>query len=171
MGETKYWDEFISPETHEVMTNYRIQFGKTFDKILEKLNKKAKNMNLKEIAANSKSGKIFDVKFKYRNVGELLNGKYATSRSAGNYLAGFNAQGSKMHGFPISFNKFQKLAGALHIENSHGKKLNKMQMFDIMMIGRYGGCSDRSKFVAPTWGEVYYQYRMSARGWINSKKQ
>ena len=39
--------------------------------------------------------KYLDLKTKegYKNVGMLLNGKYATSRSAGNYLAGLNTAG------------------------------------------------------------------------------
>ena len=44
----------------------------------------------------------------------MLNGKYATSRSAGNYLAGKNAAVGTLGGVNISFDAFQNLAGALH---------------------------------------------------------
>ena len=60
----------------------------------------------------------------YAGVGGLLNGKYATSRSAGNFLAGYNAEGGTYFGVGISFKTFQKLAGALHIEESNGKRLS-----------------------------------------------
>ena len=73
----------------------------------------------------------------YAGVGGLLNGKYATSRSAGNFLAGYNAEGGTYFGVGISFKTFQKLAGALHIEESNGKRLSKWQMADIVIRGTY----------------------------------
>ncbi|MEM6830128.1 MAG: RHS repeat-associated core domain-containing protein, partial [Bacteroidota bacterium] len=173
VGETEHSDEFVSPETGKPMTNYKLQIGKSFDPIIADMNAKSKGMNLMEIAQASKKGKLFDIKAIYKNVGALLNGKYATSRSAGNFLAGYNAVGSKLMGVGISFTTFQKLAGALHIENSHGKKLSEGQMFNIVTSGTYQS-SDISKFVAPLWGEVRYQYRMSRAGWnfgeTNGKK-
>ena len=164
MGETKYWDEFISPETGNVMTNYRIQFGKSFDPIINQKHAKAETMNLVEIAKASTGGGEFDIKKSLLNVAGLLDGKYATSRSAGNFLAGYNAQGGELYGVSISFEKFQKLAGALHIEESHGKKLTTAQMAMIVATGTYDS-SDPPAFKAPTWGEVVYQYRMSFIGW------
>jgi RHS repeat-associated protein len=164
VGETEYWDEFVSPETGKTMTNTRVQVGKSFDPIISKMNAKSKGMNLMEIAQASKKGQLFDIKTDYANVGALLNGKYATSRSAGNFLAGYNAEGGTMMGVGISFTTFQKLAGALHIENSHGKSLSRAQMLDIVTLGTYIG-SDMRKFVAPTFGEVNYQYRQSRAGW------
>lgn len=164
-GSTLFWDEFVSPETGLVFSNYKIQFGKSFDPIIERMHTKAKLMDLKQVAAASKAGKEFDIKVKYANVGGLLNGKYATVRSAGNFLAGYNARHATYYGFGISFTTFQKLAGALHIENSHGNKLTKDQMEDIVLFGTYDNSSDISKFVAPRYGEVPYQYRMSRLGW------
>jgi len=170
VGETAYWNEFVSPEDGTTMTQYNVQVGKSFDPIISEMNAKSKDMNLIEIAQASKSGKLFDIKSDYKNVGGLLNGKYATSRSAGNFLAGYNAEGGTILGAGISFTTFQKLAGALHIENSHGNQLSKGQMLDIVTLGTYIS-SDKSKFVAPTWGEVNYQYRQSRAGWQFGQNQ
>jgi len=41
------------------------------------------------------------------------------------------------------------LAGALHIEESHGKRLNAYQKADIVTLGYYQ-ISDISKFKSPT---------------------
>ena len=170
MGETEYWDEFVSPETGKALTNHRIQFGKSFDPIIAKMHGLAEDMDLAEIASKSAGGQLFDIKKNYVGVGGLLNGKYATSRSAGNFLAGYNAEGGTYFGVGISFKTFQKLAGALHIEESNGKRLSKGQMASIVILGTYNS-SDIKKFVAPTYGEVNYQYRMSLAGWNFGKKK
>lgn len=170
MGETENWDEFVSPETGKTLTNYKIQFGKSFDPIIADMHEKAKDMDLKEIASKSAGGQLFDIKKDYVGVGGLLNGKYATSRSAGNFLAGYNAEGATYFGTGISFTTFQKLAGALHIEESNGKRLSKGQMANIVLFGTYSS-SNIKKFVAPTYGEVNYQYRMSLSGWNLSAKK
>ena len=165
IGETEFWDEFVNPETGKVMTEYKIQIGKSFDPIIAKKNKEAQDMDLIDIAMASRGGGYFDIKKDYKNIGGLLNGKYATSRSAGNYLAGLNAEGGTFLGVGISFKTFQQLAGALHIEESNGRKLSKPQMVDIVLLGTYISPSDKSTFVAPTYGEVNYQYRQSKAGW------
>ena len=165
IGETEYWDEFVSPETGMTMTNYKLQIGKSFDPIIRDLHLRAKEMDLIEIANNSKGGELFDIKKDYPNVGALLNGKYATSRSAGNFLAGYNAESGSYFGFGISFKTFQQLAGALHIEESNGNQLSKWQMLDIVLFGHYNSNSDQSGYRSPTWGEVHYQYRRSLEGW------
>ena len=159
IGETAYWDEFISPETGQTMTNYTIQVSKSFDPIIEELSTQADNMDLKEIARESSVGGKFDIKVPYENVGGLLNGKYATSRSAGNYLAGYNAEGGTYFGVGISFDTFQKLAGALHVKGS----LSTTERMGIVLKGTSYG-------PAPTFGEIMYQYRMSKAGWEQSKK-
>jgi RHS repeat-associated protein len=169
MGETEFLDEFVSPTTGKAMTNTRIQFGKSFDSIIAKMHSEAEGMDLVDIAMGSSGGGLFDIKKDYPNVGGLLNGKYATARSAGNFLAGYNAEGGTYFGVGISFTTFQKLAGALHIEESNGRKLGKAQMFDIVTLGTYNS-ADRSKFIAPTYGELRYQYRMSLAGWNYEKK-
>ena len=158
VGETGHWDEFVSPETGETMTTTRIQFGESFDPVISEMSKKAEGMDLREIAANSGPGGDFDIKKDYKNVGRLLNGKYASSRSAGNYLAGYNAQGGTYFGAGISFETFQKLAGALHVEGN----LTNVQKADIVINGTSYG-------PPPAYGEVMYQYRMSKAGWNKAK--
>jgi hypothetical protein len=173
MGETEFWDEFVNPDNGTTMTNYKIQFGKSFDPIIKEMHEKTKDMDLKEIALESRGGTLFDIKKKYNNVGGLLNGKYATSRSAGNFLAGYNAEGATYFKASIEFTTFQKLAGALHIEESNNAKLSKWQMADIALTGDYNSANPNknAKFKSPTWGEVDYQYRMSKMGWDYGKKK
>ena len=151
------------------MSNYRIQVGKSFDPIIKKMHKKTLEMNLVEIASESTGGGLFDIKKDYPNVGGLLFGKYVTSRSAGNFLAGYNASQGKYMGIGIPFVTFQKLAGAVHIEESCGNRLSKSQMASIVLIGEYS-CSRPSDFVSPTYGEVMYQRRMSFIGWNYGKQ-
>ncbi len=165
IGETEHWDEFVNPETRATMTNYKLQIGKSFDPIIRRLHSEAMDMDLIEIANKSKGGELFDIKKDYPNVGALLNGKYATSRSAGNFLAGYNAESGTYFGISVSFSTFQQLAGALHIEESNERKLSKWQMVDIVIFGYYNSDSDKSNYKSPTWGEVPYQYRMSLKGW------
>lgn len=115
VGETQYLNEFVSheagKETGKSMTDYVLQLGKSFDPIIKKKATEAGDMNLQEIGSESGFGGPFDIKVPYKNVGGLLEGKYVTSRSAGNYLAGYNAEGGTMFGMNISFTTFQKLGG------------------------------------------------------------
>ncbi|NJO69200.1 MAG: hypothetical protein HC830_07900 [Bacteroidetes bacterium] len=120
----------------------------------------ADGMDLKEIAANSGPGGQFDIKAKYGNVAGLLDGKYATSRSAGNYLAGYNAEGGSYFGVSISFTTFQKLAGGLHVKGS----LTNSEKAGVVLKGTSYG-------PPPAYGEVMYQYRMSKLGWNASKNR
>ncbi|MBO7624778.1 MAG: hypothetical protein J6S82_05670, partial [Bacteroidales bacterium] len=167
MGETEFWDEFVSPETGETLTETKIQFGKSFMPIIKDMHEQSLNMDLAEIANKSMGGGVFDIKSKYSNVGGLLNGKYATSRSAGNFLAAYNASTGKKYGFRISFDTFQRLAGALHIQESSNNKLTNKQMRQIVLTGTFNPSNpqDIIKFIPPTYGEVDYQYRMSKMGW------
>jgi RHS repeat-associated protein len=151
MGETEYLDEFINPESGKVMTEYKIQFDKSFDPIIEELNNKAKKEDLIQIMLKSTGGKEYDIKSKYRNVGGKLGGKYVTSRSAGNYLAGKNAANGTLLGSTIEYSLFQKLAGALHVDGMAG-------VMKVLTLGTHYGRP-------PRYGESYYQYRMSIEGW------
>lgn len=131
------------------MTDTRIQFGSSFDPIIQKLAKQADGTGLTQIASNSGPGGDFDIKNDCPNVGRLLNRKYATSRSAGNYLAGYNANNGV-----IDYKTFQKLAGALHVNGS----LSSSEKSGIVLKGTSYG-------PPPAYGENMYQYRMSLRGW------
>lgn len=163
MGETEFWDEFF-PNFSSNGEGFTIQFGESFDGVVENMHNLSKDMNLKEIATNSAGGGLFDIKKDYPNIGRMLNGKYVSSRSAGNYLAGYNASRGTYFRIGISFETFQKLAGALHIEESAGRRLSTLQKVDIVIMGTYPR-ADLSKFKAPYWGEIPYQYRMSKKGW------
>ena len=162
MGKTQNWDEFISPEDGSVLKETCIQFGKSFDPIIKDMVAKAKEMDLMEIANKSAGGGLFDIKVKYKNVGALLDGNYVTARSAGNYLAGYNAANGTIMGVGITFDTFQKLAGALHIKEAAGERLSISEKIDIVLNGTsYGN--------PPTYGEQYYQFRMSRIGWERAK--
>ena len=160
MGETEYWDEFVSPETGRTLTETKMQFKKSFDPIIKDMAGKAADMNLKEIAAESGPNGEFDIKVKYKNTGALLNGMYATSRSAGNYLAGYNAAQGTYYGIGIQFIGFQKLAGALHVKG----QLTNSEKKDIILNGTSYG-------PPPAYGENMYQYRMSRAGWYQAKSK
>jgi RHS repeat-associated protein len=166
MGETEYWDEFINPETGKVLTDHKIQFGRSFDPVIERMHSSSKGMFPWQIARESRTGGNFDIKNNYQNVGALLKGRYATSRSAGNFLAGYNASSIPL----LSFDRFQRLAGALHIEEQHGVRLSRSDMMDIVLGGTYVS-SDHSRFKPPLWGENFYQYRMSLRGWNHGSQR
>jgi RHS repeat-associated protein len=105
MGETEYWDEFLDHDyktgevTGSIAKDAKILFGTSFDSDISRLNKEATSSTLGavEVAYQSTNGQKYDIKTDVKviapngpNTGRLLNGKYATARSAGNYLAGMN---------------------------------------------------------------------------------
>lgn len=122
MGGTGHWDEFRDHDdrTGAILGNVapgaRILFGQSFDSALQSLAKEAANMSLRDIAAQEIPGGRFDVKNDKTvapygpNTGELLNGTYATARSAGDYLAGYNGAIGTVGGVHISWETFQKMA-------------------------------------------------------------
>jgi filamentous hemagglutinin len=83
--------------------------------------------------------------------GFLYNGKYVSLREAGNLLAGMNAAQFKME-----YSDFQKGAGALQSGGIIGAAMYKL-------FGKTYG-------TAPYWGENYYQYRSSLRGYYSVKQ-
>ena len=92
----------------------------------------------------------------FPDTGGLLNGKYVSSRSAGNYLAGFNAaKATTILGHYTNFETFQKLAGTLHL---YGKKGLLLRAPRILLSGKSYG-------EPPAYGELQYQYRQSKAGW------
>ncbi|GAB6010288.1 RHS repeat domain-containing protein, partial [Dysgonomonas reticulitermitis] len=160
MGETEYWDEFLDLENENSNVVGTIKFGESWDDIIAEKAAQAKDMNIKDIAMGSKPGGTFDVKKDYPNgEGRLLNGKYATARSAGNYLAGYNA--SQSGNVPGGFATFQKLAGAVHVKQRAFSKWDAVNV--VIFRNTYGP--------APYYGEIYYQYRRSLAGWKDAKKK
>ena len=164
MGETEYWDEFRAHSESgailpEVAANAKIRFGESFDEDIKQLNSEAKSMSLSEIAENSTLNKKFDIKNDKSiapdgpNTGKLLNGKYATARSAGNYLAGYNGATGNQAGFYISKDTYMRMAGALHQRKWDGGKTAMKIMF--------GGASYGS---APYFGETPHAGRRISEG-------
>ena len=164
MGETEYWDEFLD-SNGKIPKGMRIEYGLTFDSDFADYAAKASTMNIIKLAMESTGRGSLNVKNRYGNIGRMFRGKFITSRSLGNYLAGYNASNAM-----ISFEAFQKIAGALHIEENYGKKsLTPFDMATIVLLGTYNS-SKPMMFKAPLWGEDYYQFRMSRKGWNHGNK-
>ena len=91
--------------------------------------------------------------------GRMLEGKYATARSAGNYLAGWNGKTGTY--FKMHLNQFQymNLAGSLQQEKYNGV----WTAFDIIFLGKTFG-------EAPYYGEIEYSGRMIINGWNTKLK-
>jgi len=130
MGTTAYINEFAAIDgngsylknkdgSFVVAKNATIRFGDSFDEDISRLNAEAQKMSLGDIANNSTNGKKFDIKVDKsiapdgEYTGKLLNGKYASARSAGNYLAGFNGATSTQYGFYVDYVIYANMAGAL----------------------------------------------------------
>jgi RHS repeat-associated protein len=162
MGVTEFWDEFRDhdPNTGAIMPGVpegaKIIFGYGFDDLVTLMHDLTKYMSLDEIQQDEHPGKLFDIKTiapEGPYTGGLLNGKYVTARSAGNYLAGLNAAtGTQLH-FHISFETFMKMAGALHVLG----KLDFATAARIAITGKEYG-------PAPWYGEIEYAGRMAKEG-------
>ena len=118
MGETEYWDEF--GDENSVISNSRIYYNTSWDNEVERLNRVANSMSLFEVAIESLPNGNFDIKTNRElapngsGTGRLLRGKYATIRSAGNFLAGMNGATGTILGKRISLGMYMRMAGALH---------------------------------------------------------
>ncbi|WP_131539592.1 hypothetical protein [Pedobacter nototheniae] len=166
MGETEHWDEFVTPGSGKAQG--RIEFGKSWDGIIDSKHKEAKDLDLKQIANESKSSTEkriykFDIKANKEiapygpMTGGLLDGKYATARSAGNYLAGYNGRTGTYFGVHISLTTYMKLAGALQ-----QGQYNSTNAMKIVMFGKSYGPS-------PWYGEIEYTGRRVTQGWNSSR--
>jgi hypothetical protein len=160
MGETENLDEFINPDNGEIDTGARIRFGESWQPTIDKYEKLAEGMSLTEVAAKSRNKQEFDFKWKEGDspdgisTGRLLNGKYATARSAGNYMAGYNAATRSLYGYSVSKDQYIRLAGAYQAGAWDGK--NKATAIFIMLGAGYGS--------APYYGEIPYSGRMQLKG-------
>ena len=150
MGETAYWDEFLAADG-EVIKNARIYFGQSWDLSLESLNKEANSLGLYKVALKSLPGEKYDLKSQRvyyapygPGTGRLLRGKYATVRSAGNFLAGMNGATGTFMGKHISLELYMRLAGLLHSVTNN---------------------FSTNPFSAPYYGEVDYAGRMIVAGY------
>ena len=125
-GETEFWDEFRAHdnETGEVLPSIQegatIMFGESWDYAIDLKNREANKMDLSDVAVRSLPNKSFDIKTNTvfaphgPATGKKLNGKYATARSAGNYLAGMNGATGTYGGKHISLGTYMRLAGFVH---------------------------------------------------------
>lgn len=160
IGETQDWDEFIDPATG--LPSGKILFGESWDQTITEVHWKAMTTDLIEIAKKSKSHQEFDIKENKAiapagvMTGRLLDGKYASARSAGNYLAGLNAHRGQLFGMHFSWETYMKLAGALQ-----QNKFNIVSAFNIITTGVSFG-------PAPYYGEINYTGRMTKRGWYST---
>ena len=164
MGETKRWGEFANWDKKHPLgisgsaaPGAFIHFGENIDNIVNFMNVVAKEQGLTATAFDSMHNGILDIKtggLADHGVytGYLLNGKYATIRSAGNYLAGLNAMTSTLNGEHISPEFAQKLFGAYQAGGVLGFA------YTLSTGKNYPGTS------APYWGEVPYSGFMQQEG-------
>jgi RHS repeat-associated protein len=162
VGQTEHWDEFRAHADYsgaiqpEVAKGARIAFRQSFEYTIKSKVWEARLMSLEERAAELKPGREFDIKKDYEspNVGMLMpNGKYATARSAGNYLAGYLGATGTQGGFHISETYFMKLAGALH---QH--KFNALSAVGLALP------FVRPSHSAPYYGEIEHAGRQISAG-------
>lgn len=172
MGETPYWDEFLASHpdekgvrqpTSSKGTPYIINFGKDWSEAITSLTGKAKDLVPWRVAEESKNGGLLSLQDQkeYTAQGRLFNGKYASTESMGNYIAGFNAAQA---GMP-TYDGFQRIAGALELQ-THGHpeiKLGKWEMIKLATGATSYGTH-------PLHGELIQQYRWSTLGWNNYYK-
>jgi RHS repeat-associated protein len=163
-GETEYWDEFREHDINTgailggVAKDARIMFNWSFDADIKRLNEEATSRDLRDVAQDSKNKQHYDIKEDTNiapygpNTGKLLNGKYATARSAGNYLAGLNGATAKLAGGYIGEIMMMKLAGALQ-----QRQFTTWNAFQIMLYGKSFG-------PAPWYGEIEHAGRRIQAG-------
>jgi len=158
MGETAYWDEFITPGTNRAEGTIYFGEKQSWDPLVKWGNDHANSQDLTITMKESKLNQTLDIKnnkdwaSEGPMTGRYLNGKYATARSAGNYLAGMNGVTGKFQGNPISGDTYMKLAGAYQVR--------QLTMANILRIITYGA----SFGPAPYYGEEPYSGRRILEG-------
>jgi RHS repeat-associated protein len=159
MGETEHWDEFINPGTNKAEGTIHFGQEQAWEPLINWANNHANNQDLTITMQESKHNKILDIKTNGTGwaaegpmTGRLLNGKYATARSAGNYLAGMNGVTGTLQGQHISGTTYMKLAGAYQV--------GKLSPFNIFRILTYGASFGPS----PYYGEEKYSGRRIQEG-------
>ncbi len=168
MGETKYWDEFKRPS--DGTPSGAIDFGTSWDGLISTLNKEAVKFDLMDIATLSKNNRVFDIKSNKKLMtgdagvytGRLLEGKYATLRTAGNYLAGLNGRTGTLFGAHVSQTKYMMLAGAL--QQKIFTKTIAASIVDEKL-------SPKNWWPAPYYGEEPYSGRAILDGWNSLDKK
>jgi RHS repeat-associated protein len=167
-GETQYWDEFIhynNDGSMRGMANATIMFDESWDDLISILNQTAIKLGLEDAARESSRFRAFDIK---RNsyfaphgmfTGKLLAGKYASARSAGNYLAGLNGGTARSMIGGITRYSMMKLAGAVHHETFSFKLALRVHILG----DKYGP--------PPYYGEIDYAGRMILKGFSDGRSK
>jgi RHS repeat-associated protein len=150
IGQTLFPDSFISPDSGFAKGN--VKFNQSIDGYINKLYANALLDNKFLLALKSVPGGAYDVKANFEKSydGYLFNGKYITTREAGNILAGMNAAAKG-----ISFDQFQQAAGALQ---GQVWLLGVIRVASNIALGTTYGS-------APNYGENDYQRRSSQYGY------
>ena len=175
-GGTEYWDEFALHDnfTGELIHNAdgsvasggRIHFGTSWDPVISGLNELAIGLGGRTSASMSTGGQLFDIKASAElspngaGTGRLLNGKYASARSAGNYLAGMNGATTSQFGVRLSLTGFMKVAGAVHQGDYRGSST---------VVGLILG-TQKPSASPPFYGEIPYAGRMITAGYNSGLK-
>lgn len=161
MGETERWGEFAQVDkahpdgingSHG--KNATIMFGKSLDFQMKGWEDLAKTMGKNWTANESRNGGLLDIKSgEYGGAGKhltgyLVDGKYMTIESAGNFLAGYNAVSTGN----ISPEFAQKIFGAYQQGGFNAAVWTRMTGKE------YKGTQ------APYWGEVPYSGFMQVEG-------
>ena len=128
MGMTKYWDEFMNHNNNTGAATKpagKIHYGESWESTVISYNELSMNLGLEATAIGSLPNGVFDIKSHAAiapdgaMTGKLLEGYYASARSAGNYLAGLNGATARgMFGQHISYKTFISLAGLLHMKDN-----------------------------------------------------
>ena len=152
MGQTKYWDEFMTHDGHSGEAQKpggRIRFGESWEETIANYNAMSNRTGLEATAIESLPRRVYDIKKNTGlapdgpRTGKLLEGYYVSAESAGNYLAGLNGATGHwglFNNHTVSKGLYMLLAGMLH------SKANK------------------TPIVPPYYGEIEYAGRWISYG-------
>ncbi len=90
VGDTPRVNEFINPDTGKKFDMMKLNLGNSFDGLIRRLYNEQKSLSLIELAKQSRDNNKYDIMTNFKNKSRMLNGKYVTGKSAGNYLFGLN---------------------------------------------------------------------------------
>lgn len=161
MGTTLFWDEFLNFNTGlpEGVIIYDDRYEASWNSLIESMHEEASKRDLSRVAEMSRNNQRYDIKTNKAWAGEgimigrLLNGHFATVRSAGNFLAGYNGRTGTFQGKHVTLETYMKLAGALQTRN-----WSSSNAADIFINGTSYG-------PPPYYGEQPYSGRMIIQGW------
>ncbi|MCX6180484.1 MAG: hypothetical protein NT150_00965 [Bacteroidetes bacterium] len=164
MGTTQHWDEFVTPE--DGVARGVIMYEQSWMTTLNNLHKESMKYDLKEIGEKSRNNGDLDLKSKFKYApygvmtGKLLNGQYASARSAGNYLAGWNGATGTYLTLHLTKFEYMNLAGSLQTHQYQGSDT----YYDINF-------KDRTYGPAPYYGEIPYSGRWISQGFDKGSQE